>query len=152
VGRVQQARYEIVVDRFVGEPAEIRRRYGTEDTEVIVGDLIAPGGPQRILDDVHARGLTVGLVGNNARRRWGGPILGRSLDAQLRGVELNVNALVVLNHAIGGELVARGSGGIINVSSVAAFQPMPFPAADEQGVRVVRLRSNCDVGVRSGIS
>lgn len=108
--------------------AEIRRLYGNEDTEVIVGDLIAPGGPQRILEELHDRGLTVDLLVNNAGAGGAGAFLRRPLDAQLRSVELNVNGLLSLTHAIGGELVARGSGGIINVSSVAAFQPMPYQA------------------------
>ena len=113
----------------LGEVASaIRQRYGTEDTEVIVGDLITPGGPQRILEELHDRGLTVDLLVNNAGAGGAGAFLRRPLDGQLHSVELNVNGLLVLTHSIGGELVARGSGGIINVSSVAAFQPMPFQA------------------------
>ncbi|BBY64032.1 SDR family NAD(P)-dependent oxidoreductase [Mycolicibacterium helvum] len=113
----------------LGEVAtEIRQRYGNQDTEVIVGDLIAPGGPQRILAELHDRGLTVDLLVNNAGAGGAGAFLRRPLDGQLRSVELNVNALLSLTHAIGGELIARGSGGIINVSSVAGFQPMPFQA------------------------
>lgn len=113
----------------LGEVAtEIRQRYGNEDTEVIVGDLIAPGGPQRILGELHDRGLTVDLLVNNAGAGGAGGFLSRPLEGQLRSIELNVNGLLWLTHAIGGELVARGSGGIINVSSVAAFQPMPFQA------------------------
>ncbi|WP_006242434.1 SDR family NAD(P)-dependent oxidoreductase [Mycolicibacterium tusciae] len=107
---------------------EIRQRYGNQDTEVIVGDLIAPEGPQRILAELRDRGLTVDLLVNNAGSGGAGAFLRRPLDAQLRGVELNVNGLLVLTHATGGEMLARGSGGIINVSSVAAFQPMPFQA------------------------
>lgn len=107
---------------------EIRQQFGSQDTEVIVGDLIAPGGPQRILAELRDRGLTVDLLVNNAGAGGAGAFLRRPLDSQLRSVELNVNGLLVLTHSIGGELVARGSGGIINVSSVAAFQPMPFQA------------------------
>lgn len=55
--------------------------------------------------------------------------LGRPLEPQLRTVNLNISGLLVLTHAIGNELVARGSGGIINVSSGAAFQPMPYQAS-----------------------
>lgn len=107
---------------------EIRQRTGGPAPEVIVGDLIAPAGPQQILRELSDRGLTVDLLVNNAGAGDAGPFLRRPLEPQLRTIELNVNGLLALTHAIGGELVARGSGGIINVASGAGFLPMPFQA------------------------
>lgn len=122
----------ILVARSEGQlhelATEIRQRHGGQDAEVIVGDLIAPGGPQQILRELSDRGLTVDLLVNNAGAGDAGAFLRRPLEPQLRTIELNVNGLLALTHAIGGELVARGSGGIINVASVAGFQPMPFQA------------------------
>lgn len=109
--------------------AQIRERHGRPDAEVIVGDLAAPDGPERILRELRVRGLTVDLLLNNAGAGSVGPFLSRPLEPQLRSVALNVGGLLALTHAIGGELVARGSGGIINVSSTAAFQPMPYQAS-----------------------
>jgi short-subunit dehydrogenase len=108
--------------------AEIRRRHGGQDAEVIVGDLIAPDGPQQILRELSDRGLPVDLLVNNAGAGDAGAFLRRPLEKQLRTIDLNVNGLLALTHAIGAELVARGQGGIINVASVAGFQPMPFQA------------------------
>ncbi|MGE0214466.1 SDR family NAD(P)-dependent oxidoreductase [Mycolicibacterium sp.] len=107
--------------------AEIDRRQGREPV-VIVGDLIAADGPQRILDELADRGLTVDLLVNNAGAGDAGAFLRRPLEPQLRSIDLNVHGLLRLTYAIGNELAARGSGGIINVASVAAFQPMPFQA------------------------
>lgn len=58
-----------------------------------------------------------------------GPFLSRPLEAQLRTVGLNISGVLALTHAIGGDMAARGSGGIINVSSTAAFQPLPYQAS-----------------------
>ncbi|MGW4958953.1 SDR family NAD(P)-dependent oxidoreductase [Nonomuraea sp. NPDC004186] len=109
--------------------AHIRERHGRSDAEVITGDLAAPDGPERVLRELRDRGLTVDLLLNNAGAGSAGPFLSRPLEPQLRSVGLNVVGLIALTHAIGAELVARGSGGIINVSSTAAFQPMPYQAS-----------------------
>ncbi|SEG97688.1 hypothetical protein SAMN05444920_11115 [Nonomuraea solani] len=109
--------------------AQIHERHGRTDTEVITGDLTAPDGPERILEELRDRGLTVDLLLNNAGAGSVGPFLTRPIEPQLSSVALNVGGLMALTHAIGGELVARGSGGIINVSSIAAFQPMPYQAS-----------------------
>jgi short-subunit dehydrogenase len=109
--------------------AELRERHGGTAAEVITGDLADPDGPERILGELHDRGLTVDLLLNNAGAGSVGPFLSRPIGPQLRTVGLNVSGLLALTHAIGTELVARGSGGIINVSSTAAFQPMPYQAS-----------------------
>jgi short-subunit dehydrogenase len=107
---------------------EIQERHGGPAPEVITGDLAAPDGPERILAELRDRGLTVDLLLNNAGAGAVGPFLDRPLGPQLSSVRLNVSGLLALTHGIGAELVARGSGGIINVASTAAFQPMPYQA------------------------
>jgi uncharacterized protein len=44
-------------------------------------------------------------------------------------VRLNAEAVVALTHGLTPAMVARGSGGVINVASQMAFQPMPYFAA-----------------------
>ena len=46
----------------------------------------------------------------------------------MREIQLNVVALVRLTHAAAAEMVPRGEGGILNVSSLAGFQPGPMNA------------------------
>ncbi|WP_030905829.1 SDR family NAD(P)-dependent oxidoreductase [Streptomyces sp. NRRL F-5126] len=109
--------------------AQIRERHGGQEAEVITGDLSTPEGPQRILRELRDRGPAVDLLINNAGAGSAGPFLARPIEPQLRSVGLNVSGLLALTHAIGADMVARGSGGIINVSSTAAFQPMPYQAS-----------------------
>ncbi|MEV1247329.1 SDR family NAD(P)-dependent oxidoreductase [Nonomuraea sp. NPDC049750] len=80
--------------------AQIRERHGGPDTEVIVGDLAAPDGPERILRELRDRRLTVDLLLNNAGAGSAGPFLNRPLEPQLRSVRLNVSGLIALTHAI----------------------------------------------------
>ncbi|MEU3309291.1 SDR family oxidoreductase [Nocardiopsis sp. NPDC006832] len=115
-------------DRLRELAAQISEQHGGADTEVIVADLAAPQGPKQVLRELHQRGLSVDLLVNNAGIGSAGPFLDRPLEPQLRSVDVNIGGLLTLTHAIGAELVAHGSGGIINVSSTAAFQPMPYQA------------------------
>jgi short-subunit dehydrogenase len=49
------------------------------------------------------------------------------LDAQreLDQLALNIDAVLALTHAFAGPMVERGEGAILNVASIAAFQPLP---------------------------
>ncbi|GGK73799.1 dehydrogenase [Sphaerisporangium melleum] len=107
---------------------QIRGQYGGPDPEVITADLAVPDGPGRVVRELRERGLRIDLLVNNAGAGSAGPFLGRPLEPQLRSVGLNVSGLIALTHAIGNDMAERGSGGIINVSSTAAFQPLPYQA------------------------
>ncbi|WP_250009228.1 SDR family oxidoreductase [Actinoplanes sp. M2I2] len=108
---------------------EIRERHGGPAPEVLVADLTAPDGPEQVLRQLHDRGLAVDLLVNNAAIGAQGPFLSRSLGPQLQSVGLNVTSLLTLTHTIAADMVARGSGGIIVVTSGAAFTPMGYLAS-----------------------
>ena len=44
-------------------------------------------------------------------------------------IDLNVRAVVELTRGLLPAMVKRGRGAVINVSSIAAFQPVPYMAA-----------------------
>ncbi|GAA4530843.1 SDR family NAD(P)-dependent oxidoreductase [Amycolatopsis samaneae] len=108
---------------------DLSERYDGPKAEVIAADLTAPDGPERVLAKLRDRGLAVDLLLNNAGMGSAGPFLDRPLAPQLRSVGLNVGGLLALTHALGAEMVARGHGGVVNVSSTAAFQPLPYQAS-----------------------
>ncbi|AGZ40892.1 SDR family NAD(P)-dependent oxidoreductase [Actinoplanes friuliensis] len=108
---------------------EIQQTHGGAEPEVITADLAGADGPGRVLRELAQRDLRVDLLLNNAGAGSAGPFLSRPLEPQLRTVGLNISGLLALTHAIGGDMAARGSGGIINVSSTAAFQPLPYQAS-----------------------
>ena len=107
----------------------IRDQHPGADVDVIVADLTDPAGPARILRDLRDRDRAVDLLVNNAGAGSAGPFLTRPLEPQLRSVGLNVSGLLALTHALGADMVTRGHGGIVNVSSTAAFQPLPYQAS-----------------------
>ena len=57
-----------------------------------------------------------------------GDFLSHDRAAELASIQVNVQALVGLSHALGAKMVSQGMGGIINLASNAAFQPLPHMA------------------------
>ncbi|MBU6529524.1 SDR family NAD(P)-dependent oxidoreductase [Streptomyces sp. NPDC057245] len=97
--------------------------------DVIAADLSDRRSPQAVVDAVDELGLDIDLLVNNAGTGAVGPFLGRPLGPTLQSVDVNITALVGLVHLLGARMVARGHGGIVNVASTAAFQPMPYQAS-----------------------
>jgi short-subunit dehydrogenase len=95
-------------------------------TTVIVQDLTEPAAGQALFEQVQAQGLTVDLLINNAGFGDYGPFSDRSLFKQLEMVQLNITVLVELTGLFLPVMQKQGSGGIINISSIAGFQPLPY--------------------------
>ncbi|NJK38015.1 MAG: SDR family oxidoreductase [Oscillatoriales cyanobacterium RM2_1_1] len=94
--------------------------------EVIVQDLTAPGACQSVFERVMQQGLQVDLLINNAGFGDYGNFTDRPLEKQVAMIQLNVTALVELTHLFLPGMKQRQSGGIINLASIAAFQPLPY--------------------------
>ncbi len=94
--------------------------------DVIAMDLAEPGAGEGLETAVRARGLRVDVLANNAGFGGLGPFLDQGRDEALGMIDLNVRVLTELTHRFVGAMKAGGFGeGVINVASVAAFQPGP---------------------------
>lgn len=96
---------------------------------VIAADLCDRTAPRAIVDTLTERRIEIDLLINNAGMGAVGPFLTRPLSPNVDSVDLNITALMSLVYGIGSRMLERGRGGIINVGSVAGFQPMPFQAS-----------------------
>jgi short-subunit dehydrogenase len=76
----------------------------------------------------HDRTAPLDVVVNNAGFGTFGPLHTLDIDTEAREIQLNVVALVRLTHAAATEMVERRRGAILNVSSLAGFQPGPSNA------------------------
>lgn len=90
-------------------------------------DLASPDLPDRLAEVT--RGLEVGLAVANAALSLTLPFLELELAQALRTVDLNVRAPLVLAHALGRPMAARGKGGLVFMSSVAGIIGGPRVAA-----------------------
>ena len=112
-------------DRLQALADEIRGAHRV-DVVVVAQDLAEPDAAQKLHAAVQARGLTVGVLVNNA----GYGIQGRFLDMDMAAIEkmvrVNLLTLTELTQLFGRDMAARGTGHILNVASAAAFLPSPF--------------------------
>jgi uncharacterized protein len=100
--------------------SELRSVPDAVDVVTAVVDLGQP--PERLLDMVRRAvgALEIGLLVANAAWSPVGPFLDVDLAALLTAIDINCRAPVVLVHELGARMAARGRGGIIVMSSIAA--------------------------------
>lgn len=91
-------------------------------------DLAETASPRALFDAVAAAGLTVDVLVNNAGFGHLGPFADADLGKMLRMVQVNVTALTELTGLFLPGMVSRKKGRILNVGSVAGFQPGPLMA------------------------
>ena len=101
----------------------LRTEHGVQ-AEVVAADLAEPGEAERVWAEA-SDGSEVHLLVNNAGFGAKGRFDELSRGRQAEMVRLNCTALLELTHLALPEMRARGAGGIVNVASVAAFQPVP---------------------------
>jgi hypothetical protein len=104
---------------------ELFRLHGTK-CEIIVADLSRPEEPSRVLAEVEGRNLELELLVNNAGFGYRSEIETTDVDHALEMIRLNVAALTELTLRVLPGMMQRGHGGVINVSSVAGFQPVGY--------------------------
>jgi short-subunit dehydrogenase len=96
--------------------------------ESLACDLAAPAAGQQLAEQLSARALTVELLVNNAGFGLRGKFWTLPLAQQLAMVNLHNAAAVELTYQLLPPMIEAQRGGIINVSSLAGFQPIPFAA------------------------
>jgi short-subunit dehydrogenase len=89
-------------------------------------DLSEPGAAARLATTLRERGLAVDLLVNNAGFGARGRFWELPLDRQAAMVRLNIQAVVELTHLLLPPMVEARRGAIINVSSTAGFQAVPY--------------------------
>lgn len=103
--------------------AELNAQQGT-NVEVLAADLTEPSELAKVEARVADGTPAIDVLVNNAGYGTVGEFHTLDVEREQNEVQLNVVALLRLTHAALGPMVARGSGGILNVASIGAFQPI----------------------------
>jgi len=102
------------------------------DVRIIPADLSKENAVEGLLNALQEAGIGIRVLVNNAGFGSYGPVLQRDFEVYQRMISLNITALTGLTRGLLPGMVAcaeaGGKPGIMNVASVAAFQPGPLMA------------------------
>ena len=112
-------------DRLDELAEEVRVEYGVE-VEVLPLDLSDPRARGKLGDRL--RSEPIGGLCNSAGFGTSGVFHELPVDRESEEVTLNALVLMELTHAALPGMVARGAGAVMNIASIAGFQPLPYMA------------------------
>jgi short-subunit dehydrogenase len=119
-------------DRLDALAEEVRKTHGT-GTLVVAADLADEAAPKQIVDAVHAAGIEVDYLVNNAGYGIRERFLNTPWETHAHFLRVMVDSWLELTHRLAPAMVRRGHGRIVNVSSLASLAPEPpgslYPAA-----------------------
>ena len=95
-------------------------------SRIIAADLGTDAGVARVVEETEA--LDVGLFAASAGFGTSGAFLSSPIAEELAMLDVNCRAVLALTHAFARRFVARRRGGIVLMSSIVAFQGVPFAA------------------------
>jgi short-subunit dehydrogenase len=130
---IADRRYNLVLVARSSEPlhafANELRRANPVAVVAIQIDLSTPGAGQILAEQLSRGGIPIELLVNNAGFGLRGEFRDLSLPRQLEMLRLNNQAIVELTYSLLPGMLERRQKGIINISSTAGFQPIPFASA-----------------------
>jgi hypothetical protein len=92
---------------------------------VVPADLTDPAAPADIFTSLESKGLQLDYLVNNAGFGAQGAFATLPFQTQMDMLKVNVDAVVALTHFGLQGMLARKRGRILNIASVAGFQPGP---------------------------
>ena len=106
---------------------ELQEKHGIA-VKVIAKDLSNANAPDEIFVELQQEGMTVDVLVNNAGFATYGKFTEIDLNAELQEMQVNMVALTHLTKLFLPDMLKKGWGKILNVSSTAAFQAGPLMA------------------------
>ena len=108
--------------------SDLHTHHGTR-TEILCLDLSDPAQVERLKSEVAAKHIEVELLVNNAGFGIVGEVENTNPKRVMQMVDLNIAALTNLTYHFLPRMLQRQHGAIINVASVAGFQPVAYMGA-----------------------
>lgn len=111
-------------DLLLAIKKDLSQKFSAE-VHVLPHDLLLESHLRALVDEVKECDLLVNCAGFGFMGDFCESDIGKEQDM----IALNIKALHFLTKTLGERMAKKGSGGIINVASIAAFQPVPYFSA-----------------------
>src|SRR5690606_31585214 len=98
------------------------------EVETVAIDLTEEGAPVALYQEVKNRGYNVDILVNDAGIGQHGYFVEGDWDKYIEIIRLNIIALTNLTHLYAKDMVSRNEGKILQLGSIAGFQPGPLMA------------------------
>lgn len=106
---------------------ELRKEHGVE-VQLIQKDLAKDGAAEEVYKEVKGLGKPIDILVNDAGVGQHGNFVDISYERYAHLIHLNVVSLTHLTHLVLKDMVDRDQGKILNLGSIAGFQPGPLLA------------------------
>ncbi len=116
---------------------ELGREHGIR-AEVVAADVSTDEGRKALIEAVRANGRDVEILVNNAGYGSAGRFQELDPEKEAQMVRTNCEAIIALCGEYVPQMVERGRGAVLNVASIAGFQPIPFQATYSASKAFVR--------------
>lgn len=89
----------------------------------VAADLVQPEAPQVLFDQVQKQSIPIDILINNAGIANYGKFADTDIEQELRMMQLNMLSLIQLSKLFLKPMLAKKRGRIVNISSLAGYQP-----------------------------
>lgn len=102
--------------------SELKNQYNVE-VETLAKDLFNRENAFAVYDEVKAKGIEIDVLVNDAGQGYYGLFTDTDINRELDIVQLNIGSLIILTKQFLKDMVTRGDGKILNLSSTASKLP-----------------------------
>ncbi len=112
-------------DRLESLAQELHSQYDCR-VMIITADLSDLNGPEFLFREIEKSELRIDILINNAGFGYNGAFVNGNFEMYEQMMQLNMNTLVKLTRLFVPRMIEQGHGGVLNISSMAGFLPIPF--------------------------
>ena len=113
------------MEQLTKAEASLKEKYPDGQFKILCCDLSEEREVHKMLTSIHEKGLTIDIVVNNAGFGTWGRILEVDERRERAMMNLMINGTYVITKYFLKEMVEKNHGCIVNIASIAAFQPNP---------------------------
>lgn len=126
----EEGHHLVLVARNESELNKAKAELEGANVEVLTisKDLFQANAAFELYDEIKAKGITIDILVNNAGQGEYGLFADTDIHRELAIIQLNIASLVTLTKLYLQDMLARGEGRILNLSSIASKTPGPWQA------------------------